>query len=201
MSNEDLDNDFDETTPKAGILTISQEDAQALHDFEVFVGGDCFDVWDRDGTRSKSDLLMKHLARIRAVLAEIGEDRTISQDGAKAIHDFDNFVGRDCFDVPRPNGARSKSLPLMKHMDRMREVMNKLMDYPEVETGFYTAVRSARGNAERVVDGRDWGTIIPSRLLRQCIFHSGRHPVRVTGILCRRAGWRGLRAVSNTEWI
>ena len=139
MTDEVLEDDvLEEATPKAGILTLSQDDAQALHDFEVFVGGDCFDVWDRDGTRSKSDLLMKHLARIRAVLAEIGEDRTISQGDAKAIHDFDNFVGRDCFDVRRPNGARSKSLPLMKHMDRMREVMHKLMDYPEVETGFYT---------------------------------------------------------------
>jgi hypothetical protein len=139
MTDEVFEGDvLEEATPKAGILTISQGDAQALHDFEVFVGGDCFDVWDRDGTRSKSDLLMKHLAKMRALLAETGEARTISQDDAKAIHDFDNFVGRDCFDVRLPNGGRGKSLPLMKHMDRMRELLHKLMDYPEVETGFYT---------------------------------------------------------------
>jgi len=127
-----------EPTPKAGILKITVNDVQALRDFEALVGGDCFDVWERDGGRSKSDILMNHLSEMRVLLAEIESTLSISQKGAKAIYKFDRHVGLDCYDVWHPNGGRFKSIPFMKQLARMRELLDKLVDYPAVETGFYT---------------------------------------------------------------
>lgn len=127
-----------EPAPKSGILTITDDDVQALRDFETLVGGDCFDVWDQDGGRSKSDILMDHLREMRVLLPEIGSTLSINQQEARAIYKFGDHVGHDCYDVWHPNGGRAKSLPLLKQLARMRELFDKLIDYPEMETGFYT---------------------------------------------------------------
>jgi hypothetical protein len=81
---------------------------------------------------------MNHLREMRVLIAEIGSTFSISQEAAKAIYMFDRHVGLDCYDVWHPNGGRFKSMPLMKQLARMHELLDKLVDYQAAEVGFYT---------------------------------------------------------------
>ncbi|MDE1995070.1 MAG: hypothetical protein KGI75_21390 [Rhizobiaceae bacterium] len=129
--------DFDEPTPKSGTLMISDDDVQTLRDFEAFVGGDCFDVRTDNGLQ-KSEALMGHLSKLRSLIAGLGPMLFVSQEATMALYAFEDYAEHDCFDIWHSNGGRSKSLTLTRHLDGVREVLDKLLDYPEAEFHFYT---------------------------------------------------------------
>ncbi|HEY0120680.1 MAG TPA: hypothetical protein VGC14_02775 [Rhizobium sp.] len=53
-------------------LTITPDDIHALTDFVKFVGEDCFDQWQKNGTRAKSMPLLAKLRRMYALLDDLG---------------------------------------------------------------------------------------------------------------------------------
>lgn len=62
---------------------------------------------------------------------------TISQDDAKALDDFVRHVGLKCYDAFGEAGSRSKSMQLFRQLERMRTLLDALIDYPKEELDFY----------------------------------------------------------------
>jgi len=60
---------------------------------------------------------------------------TISQDEAQALYDFVSYLGRHAFDAFRDNasGFRGKSPDMLRHLDRMRDLLGNVMDYPTLD--------------------------------------------------------------------
>ena len=60
---------------------------------------------------------------------------TISQDEAQALYDFVGYLGRHAFDTFRDDrpGFRGKSPDMLRHLDRMRDLLENVMDYPTLD--------------------------------------------------------------------
>lgn len=59
----------------------------------------------------------------------------ISQDEAQALYDFVGYLGRHAFDMFRDDrpGFRGKSPDMLRHLDRMRDLLANVMDYPTLD--------------------------------------------------------------------
>jgi hypothetical protein len=61
---------------------------------------------------------------------------TINQSDAKALDDFIRFAERHCYDeIGANNGAKSRALRI--HLERMRVLLDTLIDYSEEEIDLY----------------------------------------------------------------
>ena len=76
--------------PRDGVLTINQDDAQALYDFVGYLGRHAFDTFrdDRPGFRGKSPDMLRHLDRMRELLANVMEYPSLDEEL--------------CWDEPKP---------------------------------------------------------------------------------------------------
>ncbi len=76
--------------PRDGVLTIAQDDAQALYDFVGYLGRHAFDTFrdDRPGFRGKSPDMLRHLERMRDLL--------------KNVMDYPTLDEELCWDEPKP---------------------------------------------------------------------------------------------------
>ncbi|WP_368518570.1 hypothetical protein [Rhizobium sp.] len=76
--------------PRDGVLTISQDEAQALYDFVGYLGRHAFDTFrdDRPGFRGKSPDMLRHLGRMRDLL--------------KNVMDYPTLDEELCWDEPKP---------------------------------------------------------------------------------------------------
>ena len=76
--------------PRNGVLTISQDEAQALYDFVAYLGRHAFDTFrdDRPGFRGKSPDMLRHLDRMRDLLANVMDYPTLDEEL--------------CWDEPKP---------------------------------------------------------------------------------------------------
>ena len=61
---------------------------------------------------------------------------SISGSDAKALDDFVRHVSIRCYDE-RFNGGGKKSRELSLQLERMREILDTLLDYPEIEQSYY----------------------------------------------------------------
>ena len=68
--------------PRDGVLTISQDEAQALYDFVGYLGRHAFDTFrdDRPGFRGKSPDMLRHLDRMRDLLANVMDYPTLDEE-------------------------------------------------------------------------------------------------------------------------
>ncbi len=60
---------------------------------------------------------------------------TISQDEAQALYEFVCYLGRHAFDTFRDDvpGFRGKSPDMLRHLNRMRDLLENVMDYPTLD--------------------------------------------------------------------
>ncbi|MBB3290514.1 MULTISPECIES: hypothetical protein [unclassified Rhizobium] len=60
---------------------------------------------------------------------------TIAQDEAQALYDFVGYLGRHAFDTFRDDvpGFRGKSPDMLRHLGRMRDLLENVMDYPTLD--------------------------------------------------------------------
>ena len=68
--------------PRDGVLTISQDEAQALYDFVGYLGRHAFDTFRDDvpGFRGKSPDMLHHLCRMRDLLKNVMDYPTLDEE-------------------------------------------------------------------------------------------------------------------------
>ena len=62
---------------------------------------------------------------------------TISGDDAMALNEFMHHVNFRCYDERFKEHGMMKSLALRQHLDRVREILHTLLDYPQFEPFYY----------------------------------------------------------------
>ncbi|MGV1793829.1 hypothetical protein [Rhizobium sp. A37_96] len=62
---------------------------------------------------------------------------TISDGDAIALHEFMQYVSIRCYDERFKDRGLMKSAALRKHLERTREILDTLLDYPRIEPFYY----------------------------------------------------------------
>ncbi|WFU04653.1 hypothetical protein QA648_28205 (plasmid) [Rhizobium sp. CB3171] len=62
---------------------------------------------------------------------------TISREEVMSLYEFVHHISGDCYDEFGERGRRSKSSDLMRKLNEMQRLLERLVDYPEVPQGMY----------------------------------------------------------------
>ncbi|NEI74996.1 hypothetical protein GR212_36310 [Rhizobium lusitanum] len=62
---------------------------------------------------------------------------TVSDSDAIALHELMQYVSIRCYDERFKERGLMKSAALRKHLKRMREILNRLPDYPGIDPFYY----------------------------------------------------------------
>jgi hypothetical protein len=73
---------------------------------------------------------------IEEVTPKLGE-LTISREEVTSLYEFVHHISGDCYDEFGERGRRGKSLDLMRKLNVMHKLLEKLVDYPELPQGMY----------------------------------------------------------------
>jgi hypothetical protein len=73
---------------------------------------------------------------IEEVTPKLGE-LTISREEVMSLYEFVHHISGDCYDEFGERGCRGKSLDLMRKLNVMHKLLEKLVDYPELPQGMY----------------------------------------------------------------
>lgn len=105
---------------------ISSQDVMKVAVFAEYVGIHCYDVFDDDGLRSRSETLSFRAQEVSDALDFANEPR-FSQDAVQKIIDLRSVVADMCFDRFGKRGFMGKSMDLI-HMDQdVADVLDKII--------------------------------------------------------------------------
>ncbi|MDE8762591.1 hypothetical protein PZB21_25805 [Rhizobium sp. CBK13] len=105
---------------------VSSQDVMKVAVFAEYVGNHCYDVFDDDGSRSRSETLSRRAQEVSDAL-DFGDEPHFSRDAIQKIIDLRSVVADMCFDRFGKQGYMGKSIDLIHMNQDVADVLDKLI--------------------------------------------------------------------------
>ncbi|MGO4117435.1 hypothetical protein ACCS70_26065 [Rhizobium ruizarguesonis] len=105
---------------------ISPQDVMKIAVYAEHVGRQCYDVFETDGSRSRSESLSRRAQDVSDSL-DFGDDPYFSPETMKKVLDLRNTVWGMCFDYFGERGHLGKSMDLLRMAQDVEDVLDKLV--------------------------------------------------------------------------
>lgn len=107
---------------------ISPKDVMTIAIYAEHVGRQCYDVFDKDGSRSRSEALSRRARDVSNAL-DFGDNPYFSPETTKKILELREAVWGMCFDYFGERGHMGKSTDLLRMDQDLDGVLDKLVIY------------------------------------------------------------------------